>query len=129
MNKCILIFLTFVLFFWAVPSTRAEEFVLEYETAFTVRDNEPGGPDGIPDAIDDTAGGGFWGLITNSTIQYDEFLLEFDISNLGSVNSAEFNFKTGKCRLLHHCTWMMFWVEARMIPAPPAQPPVKSFNR
>jgi hypothetical protein len=92
MKKSILIFLTFVLFFWAVPSTRAEEFVLEYETAFTIRDNEPGGPDGNPDAKDETAGDGFWGLITNSTIQYDEFLLEFDISNLGSVNSAEFNF-------------------------------------
>jgi len=90
MKKCIFIFLTVVLFFWTVPSSKAEEFVLEYETAFTLRDNDQ---DGEADGIDDTDDGiGFWGYITNSIFQIDEFLLEFDISNLGSASSAKFNF-------------------------------------
>ena len=89
MKKCIYIFLTVVLFFWTVSSTKAVEFVLEYETAFTLRDSDL---DGEADQIDDTPSSGFWGLITNSIFQIDEFLLEFDISNLGSVSSAKFNF-------------------------------------
>lgn len=90
MNKFIVIFMTAALYFWTAPPTIAEEFILEYNTAFTLRDRDP--LDGEADAIDDIPPSGFWGFITNSDSQIDEFLLEFDISNLEAACSAKFNF-------------------------------------
>ena len=88
MKQWIFIFLIAVLFFWTAPSVKAEEKVLGYETAFTLRDNDL---DGEADEKDD-ASNGFWGLITTSTSQVDEFFLEFDISNLEADGSAKFIF-------------------------------------
>ena len=88
MKKNILFLLAAALLFWTVPSIKADEFVLEYETAFTLRDSDL---DGEADGLDDQSNG-FWGLITNSDSQIDEFLLEFDISNLTAACSAKFDF-------------------------------------
>jgi len=66
------------------------DFIIKYDAAFTVRDAES---DGVPDDIDDDpSDGGFWGLISNSDYQNDEFFLEFDIRNLEPVTSAKFYF-------------------------------------
>ena len=59
MKKFIFVLLTPVLFFLTVPSTMAEEFVLDYATAFTVRDIVPFNS---PDEFDDTDDwSGYWG--------------------------------------------------------------------
>jgi len=58
-------------------------------TSFTIRDDDL---DGEPDDIDDDPNGQFWGLITNSDFQNDEFYLEFDISSLEQVESVKFYF-------------------------------------
>jgi hypothetical protein len=90
MKKFIFVLLTPVLFFLTVPATMAEEFVLDYATAFTVRDKSPFGN---PDELDDTDDwSGFWGSIKDDEFQIDEFLLEFDISNLEPACSAKFRF-------------------------------------
>jgi hypothetical protein len=74
---------------------QADDFNIKYDTAFTIRDDDGGPdglPDGLPDVIDDDPPAGFWGLITNSNIQIDEFFLEFDISTLEQIGSAKFYF-------------------------------------
>jgi len=62
---------------------------IEYDAAFTIRDVDL---DGLPDALEDDPSGSFWGLITNSDFQYDEFYLEFDIRDLEPVTAAKFYF-------------------------------------
>jgi hypothetical protein len=89
MKKLIFVLLTPVLFFLTVPSIMAEEFVLDYETAFTVRDSDL---DGKADQLDDGTLNIFWGYIKSDEYQVDEFLLEFDISNLAQACSAKFKF-------------------------------------
>ena len=67
------------------------DFIIKYDAAFTIRDNLP--PDGDPDDIDDDPSDArFWGLITNSASQDDEFFLEFDIRNIEPLSSAKFYF-------------------------------------
>jgi len=68
---------------------QADEFNMKYDTSFTIRGDES---DGQPDYIDDTPPDGFWGLITNSEYQIDEFFLEFDISSLEHLGSVKFYF-------------------------------------
>jgi hypothetical protein len=68
---------------------QADDFNIKYDTAFTIRDEEP---DGQPDDIEDTPSERFWGLITNSDYQIDEFFLEFDISSLEQIGSVKFYF-------------------------------------
>jgi hypothetical protein len=92
MKKFIFVLLTPVLFFLTVPSAMAEEFVLGYETAFTLRDSNLDGEADDLDAIEDVTMNRFWGLITNADNQIDEFLLEFDISDLEPACSAKFRF-------------------------------------
>jgi len=71
---------------------QADDFIINYDTAFTIRDNDgnDGLPDGIPDDMDEIPFGRFWGTISKSESLIDEFLLEFDIRNLEPVASAKF---------------------------------------
>jgi hypothetical protein len=96
MDRLLIPWLAIILVCFSINTTtasaQAEEIVLEYTTAFTLRDSAPF--DGQADDIDDDPEGQrIWGLITNnSSIQYDEFLLEFDINTLVQACSVNFNF-------------------------------------
>jgi len=75
-------------FFGTATNSHADD--LQFDAAFTIRDSTP--LNGIPDEIDEGEDG-FWGLITNSNSQYDEFFLEFPLSSLQQpVGSAIFYF-------------------------------------
>jgi hypothetical protein len=73
-------------FFGFATNSHADD--LQFDAAFTIRDSTS--VDGIPDEIDDGKDG-IWGLITNTDTQYDEFFLEFPLSNLTQpAGSARF---------------------------------------
>jgi hypothetical protein len=75
-------------FFGTATNSHADD--LQFDAAFTIRDTTP--LNGIPDEIDEGEDG-FWGFVTNSNSQYDEFFLEFPLSSLlQPVGSAIFYF-------------------------------------